>query len=101
MNCLSFGDGVGWGWWKSGVDLKLEVQGQGGGRCQDVDEPGGRAVKNWTLFMDVVCVSSLYVLNRLMHHVNDSPFYIILFYSSYKKSYSFLANGSFFFLKAL
>ena len=29
------------------------------------------------------------VLNRVMHHVNDSPFYIILFYSSYKKSYSF------------
>ena len=33
-----------------------------------------------------------YVLNILMNHVNDSPLYIILFYSSCNKNCTFLVN---------
>ena len=37
--------------------LKLDVQGKEGGRILDVD--GQRGLENWTIFMDVICVSSL------------------------------------------
>ena len=40
--------------------LKLDVQGQGGGRILDVDGQGGGGFENWTIFMDVICVSSLF-----------------------------------------
>ena len=47
---------------KSSLDygLKLDVKGQEGGRVLDVDEQGGRVggLENWTIFMDVICVSS-------------------------------------------
>ena len=44
------------GW---GVRLKLDVQGQGGGKNLDVDGHGVRGLKNWTVFVDVICVLSL------------------------------------------
>ena len=44
--------------WREGVRLKLRVQGQGGERTLDVDGQGGGGLKNWTVFMDVICVSS-------------------------------------------
>ena len=42
---------------EGGIRLKLDVQGQGGGRILDVAWGGGLA--NWTIFMDVMYVSSL------------------------------------------
>ena len=43
--------------------MNLNVQGQGVGRILDVDGQGvgggGGVVENWTIFMDVICVSSL------------------------------------------
>ena len=36
--------------------MKLDFQGQGGGRILDVDVGG---LENWTVFMYVICVSSL------------------------------------------
>ena len=42
------------------VCLELEVQGQGDGRILDFDGQGGvGGLENWTIFMDVICVSSL------------------------------------------
>ena len=43
-----------------GVRLKLDVQGQGGERILDVDRRGGAGggLENWTIFMDIICVSS-------------------------------------------
>ena len=48
--------------WRGGVHLKLVVQGQGGGRILYVIRQGGGGeggFENWTIFMDVICVSSL------------------------------------------
>ena len=42
-----------------GVPLKLEVQGEGGGKILDVDGQGVRDLENWIIFMDVICASSL------------------------------------------
>ena len=39
--------------------LKLDVQGQGGGRVLDGDDQGGEILESWIIFMDVICVSSL------------------------------------------
>ena len=48
--------------WREGVRLKLDVQGQGVGSILDVNGQGGvRSLKNWIIFMDVICVSSLKV----------------------------------------
>ena len=45
-----------------GVRLKLDVQVQAGGRIVDVDGQGGvEGLENWTISMDVICVSSLTV----------------------------------------
>ena len=44
-----------------GAHLKLDVQGQGGGRISGVDDYGVRGFENWTIFMDVICVSFLSV----------------------------------------
>ena len=42
------------------VRLKLDVQGQVGGRSLDVDgQGGGGSLENWIIFMNVVCVSSI------------------------------------------
>ena len=46
-------------WRERAVRLKLYVQGQGGDRILDVDGQGGGTLENWTIFMDVICVSSL------------------------------------------
>ena len=56
IDWLSFEEG-------GGVRLKLDVQCQEGGRILDVDGQGvkwGGGLENWTIFMDVTCVSSLY-----------------------------------------
>ena len=43
-----------------GICLKLDVQGQGGGRILDIDGQGGvGGLENWTILMDVICISSL------------------------------------------
>ena len=40
--------------------MKLDVQGQGGGRISDVDgRRGVGGLENWTFFVDVICVSFL------------------------------------------
>ena len=40
--------------------LKLDVEGQGGGRILDVVGEGGLgSLQNWTIFMDFICVLSL------------------------------------------
>ena len=40
--------------------MKLDVQGQRGGRILDVDGQGGEeGLENWTIFMDIICVLSL------------------------------------------
>ena len=52
------------------VHLKLDVQGEGGGRILDVGGQGGGSLENWTIFMDVICVSSLISLkNTAKFHV--------------------------------
>ena len=38
--------------------MKLDVQGQGGGRILDVAIQGGWGLENWTILMDVIFVSS-------------------------------------------
>ena len=42
-----------------GVRFKLDVQVQEGGRILDVDGQGGWGLENRTIFMDVICASSL------------------------------------------
>ena len=44
------------GW---GVRLKLNERGQEGGNILDVDRQGVGDLENYTIFMDVICVSSL------------------------------------------
>ena len=57
---------------ESGVCLKLDVQGQGGGLILDIDGQGGvGGLDNWTIFMGIIHVSSLkithvYVFNNLI-----------------------------------
>ena len=43
----------------------MDVQGQGGGRILDVDGQGGCCLENWTIFMEVMCVSSLTPLRMI------------------------------------
>ena len=45
--------------WKGGVRLKLDVQGQGGAKILEADGQGDGGVENWTIFIEVICVSSL------------------------------------------
>ena len=42
----------------AGIRLKLDIQGQSSGKILDVDEQGVGSLENWTIFMDVICVSS-------------------------------------------
>ena len=43
-----------------GIFLKFDVQSQKGGRILNVDGQGGvEGLENWTIFMDVICASSL------------------------------------------
>ena len=52
-------------WIDRGVRLKLDVQGQGGGKFLDVDGQGVGGLGNQTIFMVVICVSSLIALRKL------------------------------------
>lgn len=45
--------------WRREVLLKLNVQGQGGGRISDIDKQGDEGLETWTIFMDIVWLSSL------------------------------------------
>ena len=45
--------------WRRGVRLELDIQGQEGGGILDVHGQGGGGLENLTIFMDVICVSSL------------------------------------------
>ena len=47
------------GRWGKGFHLKLDVQGQGGRTALGVNAQGGRGLEKQTIFMDVICVSSL------------------------------------------
>ena len=46
--------------------MKLGVQSQGGGRIMDVNGQGGlgRGLENWTIFLNVICLSFLNVFYR-------------------------------------
>ena len=45
--------------WRREVLLKLNVQGQGGGRISDIDKQGDEGLETWTIFMNIVWLSSL------------------------------------------
>ena len=45
--------------WRGGIRLKLDVQGQGGGRILDIDGHGVGGLERWTIFVDAMCVLSL------------------------------------------
>ena len=55
--------------------MKLDVQGQGDGTTLDVDgEAGVGGLKNGTIFMNVLCVSSLTVMSQIQYsHFMTSP----------------------------
>ena len=44
---------------RRGICLKLVVQGQGDRKILNVDELGVGGLGNWTIFMEVICVSFL------------------------------------------
>ena len=46
-----------------GLRSKLNVQGRGGGRISDVNGQRVGGLENWTIFMDVICLSSLSSIN--------------------------------------
>ena len=48
-----------------GVRLKLDVQGQRGAKILDVDGQGVRSLENQTIFMDVICLSSLMIFEHM------------------------------------
>ena len=56
-------------------NLKLDVQGQGGGKSLDVGGEWGRwgvgGLENYAIFMDVICVSSL-TLKQIAFIIFDS-----------------------------
>ena len=67
IDWLSFGEGGG-GW---GIRLKLDVQGQGGGGIRNFGlswTMGLWGLGNWTVFMDVICVSFLNLFIYLKIH---------------------------------
>ena len=45
--------------WRREVLLKLNVHGQGSGRISDIDKQGVEGLETWTIFMDIVWLSSL------------------------------------------
>ena len=69
-----------------GVCSNLDVQGQGSGKNLDVVEQGVGGLENWTIFMDVMCVSSL----NIKHDVSPIPVSIFSKYS--KVIYSILVS---------
>ena len=58
--------------------MKLDVEGQGGKRILDIDGQGGGGLENWSIFMDVICVSSLMASYKKaagrLHLLNKSRF---------------------------
>ena len=68
------------------VRLKLDVQGQGDGRTLEVGVVGG--LENWTIFMDVICVSSL--IKLLLAHSFREMFFIKQNLKFVHMTYSFL-----------
>ena len=63
------------------VPCKLDVQSQGDGRVLDVDGQGvgGGGLKNWTISMDVICVSSVGVIQ------NEFKMYFYIDVESYNR----------------
>ena len=59
IDWLPFEDWGAGGFGGLGVRFKLDVQVQEGGRILDVDGQRGWGLENWTIFMDVICASSL------------------------------------------
>ena len=61
------------------VRLGLDVQDQGGKKILDVDGQGGGVggLENWTILMDVTCVSSL-IWNRVTNLKRPYRFALVL-----------------------
>ena len=53
------------GWGGGGFRLKMNSASQGGGRILDLDRQRGGGLENWTIFMGVICVSSLICAEHL------------------------------------
>ena len=51
-------------WRGERVRLKLNIQGQMGGRISDADGQGVGGPESWTIPMDVICVSSQILMNE-------------------------------------
>ena len=59
--------------------MELDVQGQGSGRILDVDGQWVWSLENWTIFMDVICVSSLTVpLKVLLRTCGDVEMFLLV-----------------------
>ena len=64
---------------RGGARLELDVQGQGSGRILDVDGQWVWSLENWTIFMDVICVSSLTVpLKVLLRTCGDVEMFLLV-----------------------
>ena len=48
------------------VEWGKDVQGQGGGKILDVDGQGLRILENYTILMDVICVSSIMIFKHMI-----------------------------------
>ena len=70
-------------WRGEGVRVKLDVHGQGDGKVLDLDGQGGVGVLkirqfSWTIFMDVICVSSLCIIQFHWHlETTNSRFWLV------------------------
>ena len=74
--------------WKRGILLKLDVEDQGGGRILDVGgqrEWRWRVTENWTIFLGVICVSSL-----ILHTTSQ---YASLHFKSYANVRTLFGRG--------
>ena len=49
-----------------GGEWGKDVQGQGGGKILDVDGQELRILENYTIFMDVICVSPLMIFKHMI-----------------------------------
>ena len=80
--------------WRRVFYLKLDVQGQGDGRILAVDIQGrwGREVglEDWTIFMDVICVSSLKHSSPIILRKSVLAFSFLFFFSVWVFFYEYL-----------